>query len=261
MNDNWKQVRLGEIFHQSSKRLGPHDVEPEILSLSKYEGFVKSSEYFDRRVASSKLDNYKVVELGEFAYSTIHIDEGSIALNSLGSRGVISPMYTTMRLTDASVLDRYVALLLRSPSMLATYKRWAAGTVNRRRSLPFKTFAQIEVELPPLAEQRRIVDLIDSSDQVIKNAHSLVLAIREALSVLLSDWSGSHHGPMCRLGDVADMGSGPSWKASDERLSAARRPPGPGITNTPSGDTLDLTAPSTSAAARHDSRLRPGSLS
>lgn len=167
MREGWQRVALGDLFETTNNRLGAHGEEPEVFSVTKHAGFVPAADYFGKRIASAKLDTYKLVEPDEWAYSTIHIDEGSIARNRLGRRGVVSPMYTTMRLRGAR-LDPYLAeLFLRSPEMLATYGDAQQGSINRRRSLPWKSFAGLMVNLPPLEEQRRIVDLIDAVEGAI----------------------------------------------------------------------------------------------
>lgn len=167
MRDGWTEVELGKLFETTNVRLGPHSEEPEIYSVTKYDGFVPAKEYFGKRIASAKLDTYKVVEADDWAYSTIHIDEGSIARNRLGGRGVVSPMYTTMRLRGTVVLPYYAELVLCSPQMLAMYADVQQGSVNRRRSLPWRVFSGLVITLPPLAEQRRIVDVVGALDDTI----------------------------------------------------------------------------------------------
>ena len=163
----WRKAALAAFFEIDNSKLGPHDTEPTVLSLSKYEGFVRADDYFDKRIASANLDGYKTVPVGGWAFSTIHIDEGSIALNSLEA-GVISPMYTTIRwIGDGIALPSFIAHVVRQPFMLDEYKRRAQGTVNRRRSLPFKAFSQIEISLPTIDEQRRIVAVLLAVDEQI----------------------------------------------------------------------------------------------
>lgn len=170
MREGWREFALGDLFETTNKRLGAHREDPEVFSVTKSDGFVPAADYFGKRVASAKLDTYKVVEPDEWAYSTIHIDEGSIARNRLGRTGVVSPMYTTMRLRGGR-LDPYLAeLVLRSPEMLATYGDAQQGSINRRRSLPWKSFETLMVNLPPMEEQRRIVDLIGAVDDAIEAA-------------------------------------------------------------------------------------------
>ena len=169
MSEEWTEVSLSALFALDNAKLGEHAQEPRVLSLSKYDGFVPSDEYFEKRIASAKLDAYKTIDQDGWAYSTIHIDEGSIARNTLGFAGVISPMYTTMRWIGEQHDPGFFELLLRSPQMLAEYSDNAQGSINRRRSLPFKTFALLTVAVPPLAVQRRIVDLLAHLDNHLTN--------------------------------------------------------------------------------------------
>jgi len=176
MRDGWVKLLLGDVFEANNARLGPHDDEPQTFAISKYAGVVLSLDYHDRRVASANLDSYKLLRTDDWAYSTIHIDEGSIARNTHGFGGVVSPMYTTLRWVNQANDPRYFETLLRAPQMLATYRDLAQGSINRRRSLPWRTFKAIAVDVPPLNEQRRIVDLISAVDDAIEAAEAVVLS-------------------------------------------------------------------------------------
>jgi hypothetical protein len=193
MSDSWFDIALGDVFNLDNSRLGRRDAEPEVLSLSKYDGLVRASDYFDKRIASQQLDTYKLVPPEAWAYSTIHIDEGSIARNSLSFGGVISPMYTTMIWRSEVCDPAFFELLLRTPKMLSIYRDHARGTVNRRRSLNFETFASLRVRVPRLAKQRQIVDLIAAVDETIDTAdgHKRILTkLQDSLADYLI-WSNS----------------------------------------------------------------------
>lgn len=238
MRDGWRQVRLGELFQTTNRRLGVHDEEPEVFSVTKRDGVVRAAEYFDKRVASAKLDTYKVLADGEWAYSTIHIDEGSIARNRLRGYGVVSPMYTTMKLVSGDALPFFCELALRTPEMLARYKDAQQGSIDRRRSLPWKVFGTLTLNLPPLDEQRRIVDLVTAVDAAI-DAALRSLSAAEASLASLRRLTGE--GGWRPLGQVVEMRSGPSWDKSREHPESAEgRSPVLGITNTPPGLALDL---------------------
>ncbi|MGA4670398.1 hypothetical protein ACPCG0_11495 [Propionibacteriaceae bacterium Y1923] len=236
----WIETTLGDLFEVDNSRLGSHSVEPTVMSLSKYDGFVRADDYFDKRIASEKLDAYKVVEPGEWAFSTIHIDEGSIARNNLGEQGVISPMYTTMRWATTDHLAEYGELLLREPGMLAEYGRRAQGSVNRRRSLSFKNFAAIPVTMPPHFEQRRIVDVLGAVDSYIDAMEAEMQRAHAFLQVSISETLAEM--PRTRiLGEFTTTRSGPSYSAAD----VAREPmpgsvPSIGIPNTKPDGSLDL---------------------
>jgi type I restriction enzyme S subunit len=239
MNE-WREVRLGDVLDVENRRLGVAEIEPPVLSVTKDRGLVRADEYFGKRVASVNLNQYKVVIQDGWAFSTIHIDEGSIARNSLGYTGVVSPMYTTMRWTGTNDDPEYYELLLKSPQMKRQYFDNAQGTVNRRRSLPFKTFAGLRVLVPSLPEQRRIADLIQSIDGQAAALDLEAKTVEELLHRLLDQaWVTADEA--IPVGSVADLASGPSWAVADERLG-----PEPGttpvikITNTRPDGRLDL---------------------
>jgi type I restriction enzyme S subunit len=188
MREGWRTATLGDCFLRSQERLGTADEPAPVFSLLKEGVFRPAETVFSGRVAARDLSNYKVVRPGRWAYSTIHIDEGSIARFSDSPLGVISPMYTTLEWReDAPAIPRFLELLLRSPHMLREYRTRAAGSINRRRSLPFERFAAVAVQLPPLDEQRRIVDLIGSLDAAIAAADDAVAKAEQAHRSVVTD--------------------------------------------------------------------------
>jgi type I restriction enzyme, S subunit len=238
----WREVRLGDLFAPCNLRLGSREDEPPVLSITKHQGFVPADRYFTKRIASKKLDQYKVVDQEQWAFSTIHIDEGSIARNTLGYLGVVSPMYTTMRWIGLDDEPAYFELLLRSPLMLTAYRDRAQGSVNRRRSIPYSAFASMSVRAPSPAHQRRVVDLIGALDA----RSAAIVAEHQRGSVMLGRllddvWDGPSEYWTMAVGKIADLASGPSWAASDEaNFPAANATPVLKITNTRADGRLDL---------------------
>ncbi|SDK36626.1 Restriction endonuclease S subunit [Cryobacterium psychrotolerans] len=147
-----------------------------MFSISKHNGVMPAEEFFGKRVASANLANYKTLSAGAWVYSTIHIDEGSIARNNTGVDGVVSPMYTVMNWSSRQDDPRYLEHLLRSKEMLTVYADSAQGSINRRRSLSWKAFSTITIVLPPLEEQKRIVDLATAIDDAVDAAEAEALA-------------------------------------------------------------------------------------
>jgi type I restriction enzyme S subunit len=215
MRDGWTETALGSVLKLSNKKLGPHKEEPEIFAISKYDGVVLAQDYFDRRIASKSLDGYKVIGPGDWVYSTIHIDEGSIAVNHFPFRGVVSPMYTSM-IWNSHLHDyRFFEFLLKSDGALIRYQENAQGTVHRRRSLSWKAFSEMTFVVPPLAEQKRIVDMVSSVDAYIDALQQQAFSARtarnavlhELLSVDGDDWTET------AISDVAEVLSGFAFKS------------------------------------------------
>ena len=168
MRDGWGEIELSQVLQLKNTKLGPHVDEPAIFAISKHEGVILASDFFGKRIASKNLDGYKILEPRDWVYSTIHIDEGSIATNHHPHSGVVSPMYTTMSWFSEDNSAGYFELLLRSSAAITIYGENAQGSINRRRSLPFARFSQLKFSVPPLAEQQRIVDLISTVDSYIE---------------------------------------------------------------------------------------------
>jgi type I restriction enzyme S subunit len=187
MRDGWTETSLGTVLKLSNEKLGAHKEEPEIFAISKYDGVVLAQDYFDRRIASKSLDGYKVIGPGDWVYSTIHIDEGSIAVNHFPFRGVVSPMYTSM-IWNSHLHDcRFFELLLKSDGALIRYQENAQGTVNRRRSLSWKAFSEMTFVVPPHTEQKRIVDVVFSVDAYIDALQQQAVSARTARNAVLHE--------------------------------------------------------------------------
>ena len=207
MRDGWTETALGSVLKLSNKKLGPHKEEPEIFAISKYDGVVLAQDYFDRRIASKSLNGYKVIGPGDWVYSTIHIDEGSIAVNHFPFQGVVSPMYTSM-IWDSRLHDcRFFEFLLKSDAALIRYQENAQGTVNRRRSLSWKAFSEMTFVVPPQTEQKRIVDVVSSVDVYIDALQQQVDSARTARNAVLHELlsAGGDGWTETNLGDIAEV--------------------------------------------------------
>ncbi len=161
----WKIVKIGEVAQSSSKTYSGEALPP-VLSVTKHKGFMLSSDYFDRRVFSQNLEKYKLVNKGEFAYATIHLDEGSIDVLRNHSQGLISPMYTVFKAVNIN--SDFLIRLLKSDLYIQKYSTLGQGSIDRRMSIPFSTLAELEIVYPPAVEQERIAEILASVDRLIE---------------------------------------------------------------------------------------------
>ncbi len=172
----WVRSRLADMLQESSIRAGDVHSFP-VLSVTKHKGIVRADEYFAKAVHGRDTSNYKVVHPGEFAYATIHLDEGSIGRLNGSAPGIVSPMYTVFG-AKIEIDPYYFETLLRSPQSIATYGALAQGTVNRRASISFSAFSGLILQRPPLPEQKKIAAVLSSVDAAIEKTEAVIAQLQ-----------------------------------------------------------------------------------
>lgn len=169
---DWQAVEIGDVAQERTNQ-NHTQIGLPVLSCTKYDGLVDSLTYFKKQIFSQDTAKYKVVERGQFAYATNHIEEGSIGYQDFLPAGLVSPMYTVFQ-PDAELIDSsYFYKLLKSEKMRQIFAARTNASVDRRGSLRWKDFARIPIALPSLAEQRKISQLLDEA------AHEVALLQRE----------------------------------------------------------------------------------
>jgi type I restriction enzyme S subunit len=163
---DWQHVSLGEIVTEVGTRNRTSDKLP-VLSSTKHHGLVLSEEYFGKKVYANDTSNYRVVERGEFAYATNHIEEGSIGYQNICDAGLVSPIYTVFK-SKNTIADSYLYRLLKSPLLIHLYQINTNASVDRRGSLRYKEFAKIKVWLPGEEEQSAIAQVLDTADHELR---------------------------------------------------------------------------------------------
>ncbi len=173
-------VRISDIARPISRRATSECSLP-VYSVTKHEGMVPSSEYFKKQVYSRDVEGYKIVSKGQFAYATIHLDEGSIGVLERADECVVSPMYTVFEVDESRVHSPYLLRLLKSRWALKQYTILGNGSVHRRRSIPFEALARLEVSLPSMADQQRAARILDKAASLRRKRREAIQLADECL--------------------------------------------------------------------------------
>ena len=182
----WREVRIGQIAREVSSR-NRSSADIPVLSMTKHRGFVRSNEYFSKSVYSENTENYKIVARGQFAYATIHLDEGSIDYLKNHDVGLISPMYTVFELNSADI-DKDIAFRnFKRFALSGRFDPYSNGGVNRRKSILFSDLAAFKFAIPPLAEQRAIAEVLATVEKAIAKTSALVAALVDAKHATMRD--------------------------------------------------------------------------
>jgi type I restriction enzyme, S subunit len=195
MPRSWRATRLRELAREVTERVGDRDGMP-VLSVTKHRGIVRADTYFNKAVHSRETANYKLVRRGQFAYATIHLDEGSIGRLTVEEAGVVSPMYTVFEITRDLDPD-FLLALLKSPRYLGRYAALGQGTVNRRASISFDALGSLVIHHPPLAEQQAIAAGLRAVNTTVTGTLKLLehlhIVEQGVMAEVLARGCSSHH--------------------------------------------------------------------
>jgi type I restriction enzyme S subunit len=185
MREVWRRVALGDVTREESVRVGDLADRAIVLSSTKHHGLVRSDEYFkNRQIYSDDISGYKLVRRGWFAYATNHLTEGSIGLQELVDTGCVSPVYTVFSCGPDVDVD-FMYRVLKSEEMVNAYGVHDQASVDRRGAVRYSDFKKIEIKLPPLAEQRRVAEVLDEVDAQIKALNAEMEKLRITGNALL----------------------------------------------------------------------------
>ena len=103
--------------------------------------------------------SYQVVRSGDVAYNMMRAWQG--AIGAVPIDGLVSPAYVVLEPTEE--LDgRYFEMLARTPQYMKDFERYSYGIASFRWRLYWEGFKEIRTPLPPIDEQRRIVEEFES---------------------------------------------------------------------------------------------------
>jgi type I restriction enzyme S subunit len=189
---SWGSKPIGKLAREISER--NTDAEPhEVLSCSKYYGFVRSLEYFKKQVFSSDLSGYKKIWRSDFGFPSNHVEEGSIGLQNLTDIGVVSPIYTVFRFAPEKVDEDYAFAVLKTELYRHIFEVSTSASVDRRGSLRWSEFSKLPFPVPSLHEQQAIAEVLRTAqtdlDAVTAEIDALTRQKRGLMQKLLTgEW-------------------------------------------------------------------------
>jgi len=181
MSNSWPIVRLGEVVREEREPVGSIDGDGlPVLGVTNIKGVTQTGVK-----ASDDRSKYLRLRPGRFVYNPYRINVGSLGLSGPTQNGICSPAYVVFVPTeriDASFLYLFLKSA-RGNQLINFYGN--RGSV--RGALRFDDICRIEIALPPLEEQRRLVARIEELAAQIHEARALrSQAIEEAEAVRLS---------------------------------------------------------------------------
>lgn len=186
-NDSHHRAHIRNFTKEISKRNNGAAID-RVLSVTNNNGFVLPEDQFERRVASSDLNNYKVVTSGQYAYNPSRINVGSIARLDVWDIGVLSPMYVVFEIDGKKVNSDFFLHWLSSHEARERICKSSQGSV--RETVSFTDFGTIPFPFPSLEQQQTIAKILNTAckeiDLLKKKADAYRMQKRGLMQKLLT---------------------------------------------------------------------------
>jgi type I restriction enzyme, S subunit len=203
---DWPEVTLGDAMSLDLKTV---DVEPDatydiVGVLNRGRGLLRREPMPGTDTAYKNLN---VIRPRQVVYSRLKAFEGAITVVSDDAPESFASQEFPTFTCGSDLLPEYFALHTTTAALWARLQGLSTGMGGRRERVKPADFLTIRVPLPPLAEQRRIVDLVASIDAqvaALTAEETSFASLRSRLTHNAEDASVIH------VGDVAEVSTGRS---------------------------------------------------
>lgn len=176
--EHWQQKPIWSLFKRIKRTNFPTE---RLLSVYRDYGVIpKDSRDDNHNRASEDLTPYQLVCANDLVINKMKAWQGSIAISEL--RGIVSPAYYIYQ-PKAEYHSKYIHFLIRSAYYIQSYKNYSKGIRVNQWDLESEAFTHIDLLLPSLDEQQKIVAFLDTETTRIDN----LIAKQEKLIELLEE--------------------------------------------------------------------------
>jgi restriction endonuclease S subunit len=207
MRDGWTETNLGTVTTHFRGTVKVEDGIPYPASGVMMEG----RGLIDREPFIGGVSGYKKltpIAPGQLVLRSITAWEAPITVVPVGYIGRhVSGVFPVLNLDESQLNPEFMRLICQWPVFWNEMRMRATGSVLRRKTLSANQLQQIPLKLPPLEEQRRIVDVVSSVDIYIDALKQQVNTARNARNAVLHGLlaAGGDSWTEQTLGDVAEV--------------------------------------------------------
>jgi len=167
--EHWEITRIKQLFIEKDER--KKDRELSLLTFSKIKGLILYSDHSEKPHSAKDLSEYKVVRPRDLLMNKMQAWKGMFT--DVHVSGVVSPDYSVFKSTAIAYVG-YYSLVFQSGKYVQQFALASKGIGNGFNRLYTPNFGSIFTVLPPIDEQKQIVQMIKSSTEVIDNSIFLI---------------------------------------------------------------------------------------
>lgn len=151
-----KRTKLHAVTRESTERNGTRFGRDVIMAVTKQFGMRPMRE----ETIAASIERYKLVHPKGFAYNPMRLNIGSIAMSPFATDVLVSPDYVVFECDESRLLPGYLNHLRFSRHWTNYFESAGNGSVRVR--IYYDDLGAFAFNLPPLDEQRRIVQALDA---------------------------------------------------------------------------------------------------
>ena len=164
---HWEEKRLSAIC--LPKSISGYQNE-NLLSVFLGKGIVPFNSESSRRTnaisETTDLTKYQLVEPGDFVLNNQQAWRGSVGISYL--RGIVSPAYIVLSFR-IEVNPHYCDFALQSNHMISQFFIYSKGVGSIQRNISWNDLKNSIYPIPPLEEQKKIVEYIERKNKAIND--------------------------------------------------------------------------------------------
>lgn len=161
--------------------------QEELLSVSHLTGVTSRKEKDVNMFMAESNEGYKVCQPGDLVINTLWAWMGAMGVSWL--HGIVSPAYNVYR-SLGQYESNYIDFLVRMPVFAQEVTRYSKGVWSSRLRLYPEGFFEVILPVPPIDEQRAIVDYlvgqIQKIDRLAKLAQDTIDLLKERRAALIA---------------------------------------------------------------------------
>lgn len=186
----WEEFHLSDIAKRVTRK--NTELNDDVVTISAQKGFVKQEDFFNKRVASSTLENYTLVKKGEYCYNKSYSNGypmGAFKRLDDFDKAVVTTLYICFRLRE-NVNSDFINQFFEAGRMIQGLMRIAqeGGRAHGLLNISLSDFFGLKLYLPSLQEQGAIAEVLKTSDkeiQLLQRKLDLVKLQKKGLMQLL----------------------------------------------------------------------------
>jgi type I restriction enzyme S subunit len=172
----WKEVRLKDLFERVTRKNNVGNTN--VVTISAQRGFVRQIDFFNKSIASELLDNYFLVDKGEFCYNKSYSNGypwGATKRLKSFDKAVVTTLYICFGIKDKNrtsgdFFEQFFEANLLDKGLVKIAHE--GGRAHGLLNVTPGDFFELKITIPNYQEQTAIAEVLENADneiQLLKN--------------------------------------------------------------------------------------------